>query len=138
MNDPQVQNPHGVLQDEVIRLFHTQRPPIKGFFADLPLQKRHKYIIPPPPPDDSDGSEDRVWASETSGHGSQRGLPMQTGQSPQIRGGRQNIAGQTPRAAGEVRPQFHPVETDEAREQRVRNVGVIGSGIPPTQRVPEQ
>ncbi|XP_075721651.1 uncharacterized protein LOC142764990 isoform X2 [Rhipicephalus microplus] len=113
-------------------------PTETGFFADLPPRKRHKYIIPPPPPDDSDGPEDRVWASETSGHGSQRGLPMQTGQSPQIRGRRRNIAGQTPRAAGEVRPQIHPVETEEAREQRVRSVGVIGSRIPRSQRVPEQ
>ncbi|KAL3197489.1 hypothetical protein MRX96_001552 [Rhipicephalus microplus] len=137
MDDPQVRNPHGVLQDEVIRLFHTQRPPIKGFFADLPPRKRHKYIIPPPPPDDSHGPEDRVWASETTALGSQRSLPMQTGQSPQIRGRHRNIAGQTPRAAGEVRPQFHPVETEEAREQRVRSVGVIGPPVgPPSAPLP--
>ncbi|KAL1420648.1 hypothetical protein MTO96_004396, partial [Rhipicephalus appendiculatus] len=38
----------------------------------------------------------------------------------------------------EVRPQLPAPETDEAREERVRRVGPIGSGIPRSQRVPRQ
>ncbi|KAH8026914.1 hypothetical protein HPB51_000095 [Rhipicephalus microplus] len=52
---------------------------------------------------------------------------MKTGQNQQIRGRRHNIAGQTPRAAGEMRLQFHPADAEDAWEQRVRRVGVIGT-----------
>ncbi|KAL3197490.1 hypothetical protein MRX96_001553 [Rhipicephalus microplus] len=101
---------------------------LRGFFADLPPQEGQKHAIPPPPPDENDGQENHVLeseASETTVHGGQRGLSMETGQNQQIRGRRHNIAGQTPRAAGEVRPQFYPVEITEAGDQRVRGVGVI-------------
>ncbi|XP_075722978.1 uncharacterized protein LOC142765608 isoform X2 [Rhipicephalus microplus] len=99
-----------------------------GLFTDLPPQEGQKSIIPPPPPDENDGPEDRVWESEVSeatGHGGQRGLPMKTGQSRQIRGRRRNMAGQTPRAAGKMRPPLHAAETTEARDQHVRRVGII-------------
>ncbi|KAL3197500.1 hypothetical protein MRX96_001563 [Rhipicephalus microplus] len=62
--------------------------------------ERHKYMIPLLLPDEIDGREDRVCkseASETAGHGGQRGLPKETGQTRQIWGHRHNIAGQTPR-----------------------------------------
>ncbi|KAL3197511.1 hypothetical protein MRX96_001574 [Rhipicephalus microplus] len=63
-------------------------------------RERHKYIIPLPLPDEIDGWEDRVCksnASETAGHGGQRGLPKETGQTRHRWGRHTNIAGQTPR-----------------------------------------
>ncbi|KAL3206773.1 hypothetical protein MRX96_039931 [Rhipicephalus microplus] len=80
----------------------------RGLFTDLPPQEGQKSIMTPPPLDENDGPKDRVWESEVSeatGHGGQRGLPMETGQSRQIRGRRRNMASQTLRAAGEMRPQ---------------------------------
>ncbi|KAH7975309.1 hypothetical protein HPB52_000570 [Rhipicephalus sanguineus] len=116
MEDHRVHNPHGPLEDEVIRLLHTPRPRVKGFFADLPPAQRHMYVIPPPPPDENDGSEDRVWGSveseTTTAHGGQRTEPQETGESRQIRGRRHNIDSQTP--------------------------GAAGSGIPRGERVPRQ
>ncbi|KAL1485836.1 hypothetical protein MTO96_031727 [Rhipicephalus appendiculatus] len=108
MEDLGVHNVHGVLQDEVIRLLYTRRPPVKGFFADIPPHERHKYVIPPPPPDERDGPEDRVWGSvaseTTTGHGGQRSVPQETGEGRQIRGRRRNDSqapGATGMAAGE-------------------------------------
>ncbi|KAH6922418.1 hypothetical protein HPB50_013531 [Hyalomma asiaticum] len=96
-------NPHGPLQDEVIRLLHTPRPRCKGFFADLPPEERSKYIIPLPPEDD--GAE-RVWdgaASETMDHGGQRGytsMAPETTEGRQIRGRHRAISSQIRGATG--------------------------------------
>ncbi|KAL3197499.1 hypothetical protein MRX96_001562 [Rhipicephalus microplus] len=63
-------------------------------------RERHNFIIPLLLLDETDGPEDRVCkceASETAGHGGQRGLLKETGQTRQIWGHRHNIAGQTPR-----------------------------------------
>ncbi|KAH7989998.1 hypothetical protein HPB51_026501 [Rhipicephalus microplus] len=106
---------------------HSKVLSFAGFFADLPPQKGQKYAIPLPPPDKNDGQENHVLeseASETTVHGGQRGLSMETGRNQQIRGRRHNIAGQTPRAAGKMRPPLHAAETTEAGDQHVRRVGV--------------
>ncbi|KAL3197496.1 hypothetical protein MRX96_001559 [Rhipicephalus microplus] len=63
-------------------------------------RERHNFIIPLPLLNEIDGPEDRVCkceASKTAGHGGQRGLPKETGQTRQKWGHRHNIAGQTPR-----------------------------------------
>ncbi|KAL1477199.1 hypothetical protein MTO96_035930 [Rhipicephalus appendiculatus] len=127
MDDSRVHNVHGVLEDEVKRLFHTQRPPVKGFFADIPPHERHKYVIPPPPPDVRDGRESRVWGSvaseTTTSHGGQRSVPQETGEGRQIRGHRHNNDSQAPgatgMAAGEVRPQL-PCTGDRRGQGRAR------------------
>ncbi|KAH8032618.1 hypothetical protein HPB51_026071 [Rhipicephalus microplus] len=128
MNDRSVpNNPHGVLQDEVIRLFYTPRPRVVGFFADIPADQRHKYVIPPPPPDETDGQESRVWgsaASETTpSHGGHRRVPQDT------EGRRQNTGSQTPGTAEKMCPQV-VLESDVAREERLSCVESTSKQLP--------
>ncbi|XP_075525740.1 uncharacterized protein LOC142557640 [Dermacentor variabilis] len=124
MEQQQLHNPYGPLQDEVTRLLHTPRPHCKGFFADLPPEERDNYVIPPLS-EDNDVPEEHDWRTVAAP------LPRQgTTEGRQIRGRSHSSGGRVLHGeSGELHPEG-ALEAENpanlAREER-KCFGPIGA-----------